>query len=172
MLNIEPLHLAEKNGEARANILYDAGPEFGGGFRRVAQRAMRVEVFAHPSETHRALGHDDFVGGIQIRTPRAEIGDPLHLHELRCEMQHHRRLDQAAMDAMPRFLVVKGALALPQGGPMNGRHKKPCLDPQLPSDDIDQRNLPAMRVGVRLITTLSQGQQPPTEGNAKPTPRD
>ena len=115
----------------------------GGG---IAERALGVQVLRLPAELHRPVGAQMLELLDEGELVGAKVLGIFHAHQIGPEMQHHRGLDIAAMDAVERLLRRRHPFRQSEARPRGCHHQHIVAHAQFARHDIDHRHVAAVRI--------------------------
>ncbi len=113
---------------------------------RVADHALRMQVLRLPAP---AIGAERLQArrrGYRGQPRRRKIGELVFRHEVGPQRQHDRRLDLAAMNAVPGFLLGDQSGRQAEIEPIGQGHEHLMLDPEIARHELADLRLAAMAV--------------------------
>ncbi|MEZ5847526.1 MAG: hypothetical protein R3C70_12330 [Geminicoccaceae bacterium] len=114
--------------------------------RRVSGGATRVQILRLPAETGRTQSHENrerrglrFLNGCKVQ-------GFIHVHQMRCDVQHQARFDLAGMDADALFMLADETIGQSQLRPGTTHHEHVVMNAQFAGDDLHHLDIAAMAV--------------------------
>ena len=111
-------HERRRKARRSPRLMVDHRPALlGRGGAGVADRALGIQVLRLPAELAEAVGAEVLELAMKSSCAERKSLGEVHLHEIGPQMEHDRRLDVAAVDAVERLLGRRDALRLTETRP-------------------------------------------------------